>query len=103
MSTARNSESNRHAATEQQSRRREAAHAANEAVFAAIDDRAAQQFFAKRGLSADTIRALILHEVEMPEELLLLSDRELLQIDGLEKNGLAEVKAYRRRFSGKNE
>ena len=102
MSTARKSESKRQAAAEQQSTRRAAAHAANEALFAAIDDRAAQQFFAKRGLSADTIRALILHGIAMPEELLLLTEKELLQIEGLEEEGLDEVKAYRGRFSGKS-
>ena len=102
MNAASKSESKRQAVAEQQSGRRAVSAAANEAVFAGMDDRAAQHFFSKRGLSADSIRVLIAHGIEMPEELLLATESELLQIDGLEEAGLAEVKAYRRRFIDKD-
>ena len=80
---------------------RGAATARNEAVFAAMDKRASENFFADRGFSAQTIKALIANGMSLPEELLLMADDEAGRIPGLDEAGLAEVQAYRKRFLSK--
>jgi|KBSSwiStaDraftv2_1062776.scaffolds.fasta_scaffold2154164_1 hypothetical protein len=78
---------------------RKVAAANSDAVFAVMEKRAAENFFAARGFSAQTIHALVANGMHLPEEVLLLTDDEARHIPGLESAGQAEVHAYRTRFS----
>jgi hypothetical protein len=98
MTSKSKSDRKRHAATHHQNEKREVATSANDAVFAQMAHRAEQHFFANRGFSADSIKALSAHGIGLPEELLLMKESQILQIAGLDANGLAEVRTYRRRF-----
>ena len=98
MKSASKSERKRRAVAHRHTETRAVAATANEAVFAQMADRAEQQFFANRGFSAESIKALTSHGLELPEELLLMTERQILNIPGLGSHGLAEVRAYRRRF-----
>ena len=64
-----------------------------------MDIRAAQNFFAKRGMSPATVAALTAHSVELPEELLFMTEEEIQEISNLGSTGLEEVRAYRARFA----
>lgn len=77
---------------------RKKAIAQNNAVFEGMDRRAAENFFAKRGFSAPTVKALIDHGLKLPEELLMMTESEVGSIAGLGKEGVTEVRAYRERF-----
>ena len=46
---------------------RKVAGAASDAVFDSMDIRAVEQFFGKRGLSSETIKALVAKGIELPE------------------------------------
>jgi hypothetical protein len=70
----------------------------NEAVFAAMDERASENFFAGRGFSARTIKTLVSNHISLPEELLLMTDHEAVRVRGLDKAGRGEIQAYRKRF-----
>ena len=100
MKSASKSERKRRAVAHRQKETRAVAATANEAVFAQMADRAEQQFFANRGFSADSIKVLTAHGLELPEELLLMTESQILKIPGLGSHGLAEVRAYWRRFRG---
>jgi len=82
-----------------QGKQRALANAATDAAFDAMDNRAAQDFFGKRGLSGTTIVALVASGIELPEELLFLTEREINEILGLDAAGLEEIRAYRERMS----
>ena len=98
MNSTSKSERKRHAVAHQQTKTRAAAATASDAVFAQMADRAEQLFFANRGFSADSVKALTAHGIELPEELLPMTESQILQIPGLGTHGLAEVRTYRRRF-----
>ena len=87
---------NARAARQHESRR--VATTQNEAVFAAMDKRASENFFANRGFSIHTIKALIANGVNLPEELLVMTADEAGRLSGLDRSGLSEVRAYRKRF-----
>jgi len=70
----------------------------NEAVFAAMDTRASENFFANRGFSTHTIKVLIASGINLPEELLGMTADQAGHITGLGRPGLSEVRAYRKRF-----
>jgi hypothetical protein len=89
---------NARAARQMESRR--VATTQNEAVFAAMDKRASENFFANRGFSAHTIKTLIANGVSLPEELLVMTPNKAERIPGLDQTGLSEVRAYRKRFRG---
>ena len=82
-----------------QGKQRALANAATDAAFDAMDNRAAQDFFGKRGLSGTTIVALVASGIELPEELLFLTEREINEILGLDAAGLEEIRAHRERMS----
>jgi len=82
-----------------QNEQRDVATARSDAAFDRMDIHAAQNFFDKRGLSLATISALAAHSVQLPEELLLMTEEEIRQIPDLGSTGLDEVQAYRARFS----
>ena len=100
MKSTGRSERKRRAVAHQQSQTRALAATASDAVFAQMADRAEQQFFANRGFSADSIKALTAYGIELPEELLVMTEGDILRILGLGTHGLAEVRAYRGRFRG---
>jgi len=78
---------------------RRAAQAASDAVFAAMDARAAEQFFAKRGFSLETIKALVAHGILMPEELLFMPAEQIGRISfDSAQSALAEIRVYRAHF-----
>ena len=78
---------------------REIARAKSDALFASIDARAAEHFFAKRGFSSETIKDLVAHGILMPEELLFMSGDNIVGISfDSAKISLAEIRAYRQRF-----
>jgi hypothetical protein len=92
------SSKDKNARAAQQVESRRAAAAQNETVFAAMDKRASENFFANRGFSAQTIKTLIANGVSLPEELLLMAADEVGRIPGLGRAGLTEAQAYRKRF-----
>jgi hypothetical protein len=69
-----------------------------DAVFAVMDKRASEHFFADRGFSAQTIHVLVANGVRLPEELLLMTEDETGDLPGLDSVGRVEVHAYRVRF-----
>jgi hypothetical protein len=80
---------------------RKTARAESDAVFASMDARAAEQFFAKRGFSPETIKALVAHGILMPEELLFMTADPLRHIPFASAEiALGEIWAYRERFLG---
>src|SRR5437868_15383388 len=80
---------------------RRAALADSDAVFASMDKRASEQFFAGRGFSQDTIKALAAHGIVLPEELLFMPASRIKRISfGSEKAALAEIRSYRKQFLG---
>lgn len=82
---------------------RKTARANSDAVFAAMDTRAAEQFFARRGFSPETIKALIAHGLLLPEELLFMPNAQINRISfDSEKIARAEIRAYRARFLEEN-
>jgi hypothetical protein len=82
-----------------QGRQRDLANAATDAAFDAMDNRSAQDFFGKRGLSRSSIAALVASGMQLPEELLFLTEREINEIPGLDAAGLEAIRAYRGRMS----
>ena len=61
-------------------------------------------FFARRGFSAETIKALVARGILMPEELLFMPPDEIRDIPFRSgKTALAEIRAYRKQFLGQNE
>jgi DNA-directed RNA polymerase alpha subunit len=54
--------------------------------------------FTRRGLSGRTIEAVLGHGIEMPEQLLFMSEADLKAIPGVGKAALKEIAAYRARF-----
>ena len=87
------------ATAKRQAESRKVAIAQNDAVFAAMDKRASENFFGNRGFSTRTIQRLVANGLHLPEELLLMSADEAGRIPGLDSAGLAEVRAYREQFS----
>ena len=77
---------------------RRAAEAATDAAFAAMDKRAAENLFAHRGFSAPTMHILVASGMQLPEEVLLLTNDQVAQIPGVDTAGRAEIEAYRKRF-----
>ena len=100
MKSTSRSEQKRRSVAHQQSQTRALAATASDAVFAQMANRAEQQFFANRGFSTDSIKALTAYGVELPEELLVMTESEIPRIPGLGAHGLAEVRVYRGRFRG---
>jgi len=93
--SANNADGKKHVAS------RKAARAASDAVFASMDNRAAEQIFAQRGFSHETIKALIAHGLLLPEELLFMPAAQISRISfDTEKTVRAEIRAYRKRFLG---
>ena len=92
-------EKERRSVADRQSERRATATAASDAAFAVMDIHAAEQLFGKRGFARDTIAALAAHGIGLPEELLFMTEEQILQIPGLGNTGLDEVRAYRARFT----
>ena len=94
-----NTDKKRRSLADHQSKQRAAATAANDAAFAVMDIHAAEQFFDKRGFSRGTIAALAAHGIGLPEELLFMTEAQILQIPGLGNASLEEVRAYKARFT----
>jgi hypothetical protein len=84
---------------EHQHASRKKAGADADAAFTAMDERAAINFFGKRGFSRATVAALIAHGITLPEEVLFLTREDIRQIPGLDEELRAEIRDYRRRFS----
>ena len=78
---------------------RKAARAQSDAVFASMDKSAAEQIFARRGFSRETIKALVAHGILLPEELLFMPVSQINRISfESEKTARAEIRSYRERF-----
>jgi hypothetical protein len=86
-----------HAEHRHASRRKAGADA--DAAFAAMDRRAAIDFFGGRGLSRATVAALVAHGIALPEELLFMTREDIRRIPGLDDDGRAAIREYRRRFA----
>jgi hypothetical protein len=54
--------------------------------------------FRGRGLSNETIRALVDYGLALPEELLFMGEDQIRAISGIGETGLAEIKAYWAKF-----
>lgn len=91
-------EKNGSARTKHQAESRKRATAQSDAVFTAMDKRAAENFFANRGFSGQTIKALVDHGIKLPEELLAMLESDIGRIAGLGREGITEVQLYRKRF-----
>lgn len=91
-------EKNGSARTKRQAESRKMATAQSDAVFTAMDKRAAENFFANRGFSDQTVKALVDHGIKLPEELLVMPESDVSRIVGLGREGITEVQLYRKRF-----
>jgi len=85
---------------ERRKAQRAVAVAASDAIFDSMDERAAQQFFGRRGFSAKTVMTLVGAGIKFPEELLSKNEQQIDTIFGRDENGLAEIHAYRTKFLG---
>ena len=93
------SQKKQRAHTEHQSASRRKAGADADAAFAAMDARAALNFFGGRGFSRATVAALAAHGLHLPEELLFMTREDIRDIAGLDEEGRSEIREYRARFS----
>jgi hypothetical protein len=59
----------------------------------------AQSPFRHRGLSDRTIQALVDCSIDSPERLLFMTEKEIHSIPGIGKVSMAEIVAYRDKFS----
>src|ERR1041384_8271379 len=103
MTTEGKRESRRRELAASHTTKRAAAAAANDAVFDSMDERAARQFFSRRGFSDETVRSLISGGIAFPEELLFKTAEQIEKILGPARRAIEEVHAYRRRFLPKQQ